>query len=234
MPINPKEREKAIFIAKKNLASLVYDFQTLEGMPFTLPEVQTYLQGITVGGHKVEDEEKLKQQALAWKYLISLIEHNKFNFSKSVACDLQKIVAKDEALNPGEFRDGQVWIRGTGYVPPQHDGLDEKFEGLCLRIQRIKNNFEKGVIASLDMARNQYFYDGNKRTGLLMMNGIFISNGLMPFSVPSKSVLAYNTKMLDFYATGNEKTMFEFFEKEYAKEYPGFSVDMIGYTWKEK
>lgn len=221
MPINPKAMEKAIFIAKKNLASLVYDFQTLEGMPFTLPEVQTYLQGITVGGHKVEDAEKLKQQALAWKRLIAMLEGDEFAFSKSTACDLQKIVAKDEALNPGEFRDGQVWIRGTDYAPPPHDVLDEKFEALRLRLRSIGNSFEKGVVASLDMARSQYFYDGNKRTGILMMNGIFLSNGLMPFSVPSKSVLEYNTKMLDFYVTGNEKTMLEFFEKEYAKEYPG-------------
>jgi len=66
-----KDIQYAIFIAKKLFAELVYDVQALEGMPFSMPEVQTYLQGITVGGHKVADEEKLKQQALGWKKLIS-------------------------------------------------------------------------------------------------------------------------------------------------------------------
>ncbi len=220
--------QKALFIAKKNLAGLVYDFQTLEGMPFTLPEVQTYLQGITVGGHKVEDQDKLKQQSLAWKALINLVEQNKFTFSKDIACALQKIVAKDEALEVGEFRGGQVWIRGADYIPPDHNILDEKFKYLCARLKNISSHFERGVIASLDFARNQYFYDGNKRTGLLMMNGIFISNGLMPFSIPAKSVLEYNAMMLEFYVTGNEKKMLNFFETQYSKGYPGFEIEELG------
>lgn len=223
-----RRKEKALFIAKKNLAGLVYDFQTLEGMPFTLPEVQTYLQGITVGGHKQEDQFKLNQQSLAWKHLISLVEHDDFTFSKDVACELQGIVAKEEALDPGMFRLGQVWIKGTSYLPPTHETLDEKFNLLCKRVLNIIDVFARGVIVSLDMARNQYFYDGNKRTGLLMMNGIFLSNGLMPFSVPAKSVLEYNTKMLKFYASGNEKEMQRFFERQYAREYPGFEIGGVG------
>lgn len=62
--------KKPIFVAKKMFAQLVYDFQSLEGMPFTFPEVQTFLQGITVGGHKISDHAKLRQQQLAWQQLI--------------------------------------------------------------------------------------------------------------------------------------------------------------------
>lgn len=213
-------KKKALFIAKKNLAGLVYNFQALEGMPFTLPEVQTYLQGITVGGHKVTDQDKLKQQALAWQRLIQLIENDKFSFSKGVACDLNGIVAQFDSADPGKFRQGTVRITGTDYIPPAHNELAGKFECLVLRIKLKQNAFEKGIEVSLDMARNQYFFDGNKRTGLLMMNGIFITNGLMPFSIPAKSVLEYNQKMLKFYETGDTKEMFRFFEDQYSKEYP--------------
>ena len=222
MPADRKSIEKALFIAKKNLAGLVYDFQTLEGMPFTLPEVQTYLQGITVGGHKIEDEDKLKQQALAWKQLIVLVETNSFVFSKATACALQAIVAKDEALEIGRFRQGQVWIKGADYLPPDHETLDARFQALCERISALEDPFEQGGVAALDMARNQYFYDGNKRTGFLMMNGLFLTNGLLPFSVPSKHVLDYNIMMLEYYATGNERPMRRFFEEQYAAQYPGF------------
>ena len=57
-------------------------------MPFTLPEVQTYLQGITIGGHKETDECKLKRQAEAWKYLIYLVENEKFKMTKGIAWSL--------------------------------------------------------------------------------------------------------------------------------------------------
>lgn len=221
-----RSREKALFIAKKNLAGLVYNFQALEGMPFTLPEVQTYLQGITVGGHKVSDEEKLKQQALAWKRLVQLVESNEFSLSKDVACGLNGIVAKEESADPGLFRHGTVWITGTDYSPPDHNTLDERFKNLISRV-KSKPAFEKGIAVSLDMARNQYFFDGNKRTGLLMMNGIFIVDGLMPFSIPAKSVLEYNESMLRFYETGNTQEMMRFFKIQYAKEYPGFQIGGI-------
>ncbi|GFK93966.1 hypothetical protein NNJEOMEG_01804 [Fundidesulfovibrio magnetotacticus] len=220
-----RSRDKALFIARKNMAGLVYYFQALEGMPFTLPEVQTYLQGITVGGHKVSDQDKLKQQALAWQHLIRIVEEDAFEFTKHVACELNAIVAKDEAAVPGRFRQGAVWIMGTDYAPPDHATLDARFEGLRARVGATRHTFTAGVLVALDMARNQYFFDGNKRTGLLMMNGLFLSKGLMPFSVPAKSLLEYNEKMLRFYETGEEDEMLRFFETQYAREYPGFSFE---------
>ena len=44
-----QDKKKALFIAQKVFAELVFDVQSLEGMPFTMPEVQTYIQGVTVG-----------------------------------------------------------------------------------------------------------------------------------------------------------------------------------------
>ena len=44
--------DKALMIAKRQLAELVYDAVNLEGLHFSLPEIQTLIDGITVGGHK--------------------------------------------------------------------------------------------------------------------------------------------------------------------------------------
>ena len=172
MRIREDDVKKAVFIAKKNMAGLVYNFQAMEGMPFTLPEVQTYLQGITVGGHKVSDEEKLKQQAVGWKRLVEVVERGEFKLTKKLTCELESLVAKDEALEAGVFRSGPVWITGHEYTPPDYTLLDYKFEALGARAEATNNVMERGFIVSLDFTRNQYFYDGNKRTGLLMMNGI--------------------------------------------------------------
>ena len=49
-------RAKAIMLAKRQLAEFVYDAVNLEGINFTLPEIQTLLDGITVGGHKITDQ----------------------------------------------------------------------------------------------------------------------------------------------------------------------------------
>ena len=51
----PPNRPKALMLAKRQLSELVYDAVNLEGINMTLPEVQTLLEGITVGGHKLSD-----------------------------------------------------------------------------------------------------------------------------------------------------------------------------------
>lgn len=212
--------KKAVFIARKTMAGHVFSFQTMENMPFTLPEVQTYMQGITVGGHKVSDEEKLKQQVIAWEHLIQLVETGTFQFSKKVACELQEIVAKDEAAECGVFRRGFVSVSGRETPLPRFQDLDSLFKKLCNRIEKTKNVLKSGFIVSLDVANNQYFYDGNKRTGILLMNGILMSNGYMPISIPAKSMLEYNTKMLSYYNSGDELEMLDFLTNLYEKAYP--------------
>ena len=62
-----QDKKRALFIAHKLFAELVFDMSMLEGMPFSMPEVQTYLQGVTIGGHKVSDIEKPKQHKLGWE-----------------------------------------------------------------------------------------------------------------------------------------------------------------------
>ncbi len=46
---------KAFMLAQREVAVFVCDAVNLEGIAMTLPEVQTLLDGITVGGHKVND-----------------------------------------------------------------------------------------------------------------------------------------------------------------------------------
>ncbi|NOX35562.1 MAG: hypothetical protein GXP56_17830 [Deltaproteobacteria bacterium] len=133
--------KKAVFVAKKMFAQLVYDFQYLEEMPFTFPELQTFLQGITIGGHKISDQEKLKQQQIAWQKLIEIIEQGKFKLSKKITCKLEYIVAKDEALTPGIIRDGAVSATGGDFTchPPEPHELPALFD------QALKDASQKEV-----------------------------------------------------------------------------------------
>jgi Fic family protein len=196
------DNKKAIFVAKKMFAQLVYDFQSLEGMPFTFPEVQTLIQGITVGGHKISDHDKLKQQQFAWKRLIDLVEQNKFELSKKISCELEKIVARDEALEPGIIRNGVVSVSSGDYSfhPPEHQNLPSIFSSTMKDAMDNKNPIcDRGYKLAADYAFNQFHWDGNKRTGNLMMNGLFLSNGILPCSVSSKRLKEYNILLMELY-----------------------------------
>ncbi len=63
------------------------------------------------------------------------------------------------------------------------------------------------------MARNQYFYDVNKRTGRLMMNGILLNEGYPAINVKVKDRLEFNTLMLEFYSKNNPDPMLKLLTK---------------------
>ncbi len=206
---------KLIFQCKRYIAQLVYDTAALEDSPFTFPEVQTLLDGVTVGGHKLSDQKLIMNQRDSWNKLFELIETGKFTLSKKIACDLQAKAAEEEAFDWGCFRTGGVRISGTDYKPPIYNNLDAKWNEMVESIHETENVKNKAMLLFLKMARNQFFWDGNKRTGRLMMNGMLLSEGIPPILIPAKAKLEFNTKMINFYNSNNEQEMMEFLSRFY-------------------
>ncbi|NJM29730.1 MAG: hypothetical protein HC855_06190 [Rhizobiales bacterium] len=60
------------------------------------------------------------------------------------------------------------------------------------------------------MTREQFFFDGNKRTARAMMNGELMRHGFDGLSIPANKQLAYNEAMARFYPGGEASEMMEF------------------------
>lgn len=204
---------KLIYQCKRYIAQLVYDTAALEDSPFTFPEVQTLLDGVTVGGHKLSDQQLIINQRDSWNDLFSFVETGKFTISKNIACSLQAKAVKEEALEWGCFRTGSVRISGTEYKPPKANELDVKWDEMLASINQIKDIKRKSILLFLKMARTQFFWDGNKRTGRLMMNGILLSEGISPILIPAKAKLEFNTKMISYYNGGDVEEMTSFLSR---------------------
>lgn len=200
-------KAKAIMLAKRQLAEFVCDAVNLEGINLTLPEIQALLDGITVGGHKVSDQQIALNQADTWRMLFKLIENNQFEITLEKICALHLIAAKDEALEFGKFRSGEVTIAGTDYMPPKADSLPELFEKMVDDAIRISDIYDRAIHYFLTMARCQFFYDVNKRMGRFIMNGLLLSYGYPAINLPAKRQLEFNQLMLNFYGTGDQKQM---------------------------
>ena len=200
-------KAKAIMLAKRQLAEFVHDSVNLEGIHFTLPEIQTLLDGITVGGHKVADQQIALNQAETWRTLFELIEKDQFELTQEKICALHLIAAKNEALEWGKFRSGGVTIAGTGYMPPPADELPELFEKMVNDANGREDIYDRAIHLFLTMARCQFFYDVNKRMGRFVMNGLLLSCGFPAINLPAKRQLEFNEFMLAFYETGDQKQM---------------------------
>ncbi len=194
-------------LAKRQLAELVCDAINLEGINYTLPEVQTLLDGITVGGHKLSDQQIVLNQSNAWQKLFALIKNEQFAVTSAITCQLHAIAAKDDALEWGQFRSGGVMIAGTEYMPPSAAELPGLFTKMIKDAEKIVDIYDRAIHYFLTMARCQFFYDVNKRMGRFMMNGFLLNNGFPAINLPAKRQLEFNRLMLDFYPTGNQNAM---------------------------
>jgi Fic family protein len=179
-------KPKALMLAKREVSVLIHDAVQLEGINFTLPEIQTLLEGITVGGHKISDQQIALNQHEAWKYLFAAVQKESFCVSPEFVCNLHAIAGKEEALEWGCFRGGMVSIAGTDFVPPVPSSLHSEFAKLQSELQSIGDIYDRAIHAFLSMARNQFFYDVNKRMGRFIMNGILLSAGYPAINLPAK------------------------------------------------
>ncbi len=211
-------KAKALFDAKRLIAQIVTDVVNLEDINYTVPEVQTLLDGITVGGHRLQDELITLNQIKAWQFLFVSIEQGNFVVSKDYLLRLHGLVANQEALSCGEFRTGQVSISGTDYLPSKASQLNQLWEELEQEINAKLNAnqsvtveiYRMAVLLFAKMARTQFFFDGNKRTARMMMSGILLAHGLPMINVSAKRKLEFNQVMIDYYNSKQFQPLFDF------------------------
>ncbi|WP_328731931.1 Fic family protein [Vreelandella azerica] len=131
-------------------------------------------------------------------------------FNKATALQIHNIAGKEEALESGKFRSGYVSITGADYEPPAPDELDAKWLDVEYQVNAEADVYDQAVTAFLQMARAQFFWDVNKRTGRFLMNGILLANGFPIINVQAKRQQEFNTLMLDFYSSNDMTAMNQF------------------------
>ncbi len=214
--------ERVCFRLHRMLPEFVWDASVLEGNPFTFLEVKTLLDGVTIGGRKIFDQEQVLNLAESSKRLLAMVKGGQFSLAKSVFIELNGIVARKEALEWGAFRgEGQetnytpdVGLGERGrYTPlptlPGAPELNRVFREGVSALQ-VCDPFERATAFFLFGALQQFFFDGNKRTSRFMMNGVLMSHGIDAISVPAAKVQEFNEKMVRFYLSKDATEMMAF------------------------
>ena len=218
-----KSLAQVIFYFKKAMPQHIWDAAQLEGNPFTFPQVQTVLEGVSVGGHKISDQQQVLNLAEASRYFVSLVSDGKFELSKEIFTHINALVAKDESLEWGVFRgegkektyDAVVNLGENRVFRPiktedKAPALNHAFYYGIDAIKQIESIEERAAAMFLFGALQQFFFDGNKRTARFMMNGVLMTNGIEPISVPASRAEEFNEKMVRFYQSRNANEMMLF------------------------
>jgi Fic family protein len=205
IPASEIERSRHRF--RGHLPALIWNTAALEGNNFTLPEVRTLLEGVTIGGKRLEDEQQIIALSEAYNRLDEMVGRGEFAIRKDVSDELHALVARHEALDAGRFR-GEGTATGGGTVNLANGGraegtehgeggmlLRQHFDNLTSYLATVEDPRRRALIYFASATRRQFYFDGNKRTARLMMTGELMSSGYEVVSIPFSRRLEFNNAL---------------------------------------
>ena len=213
---------EALFVFQKNMAGIVWNsLGVFENNPSTLPQTETILQGQAVGGISIDQLTQVKRFGEGALFLVSAIKNNDFHLAMEFAEKLHAIVGKEEALEWGVLRNRQVHIHGVSHVPPAANELPAlAVKGFAFLREQVEDPVMRAIAIFLFIARTQFFFDCNKRTASLMMNGVLLSEGFYPITVLRETTEEFNEKLGAFYNSGDGTDMLRYFAGTCSRLYP--------------
>ena len=198
--------EQNLFLAKKKWDENVYCGMRMENRAVTFPQTKTILQGVNVPNVRIDDIQAILNMRDCWQYLLNTVTAP---LTLDYVCKLNEYIARNEALEWGTLRTGAVVISGTDYLPPIPDG-----EKVTAELESILTSDTTATEKALNVfvwgARSQLFWDGNKRTSLVVANKILISNGAGMLTIKENNIQEFNELLVDYYNTGNPDKVKEF------------------------
>lgn len=192
-------KEQSIFLAKKTIVQNIYNLAKLEGCNVTFPQTQTILDGVNDSDVSIDDLQTVINLKNAWEYTIKNIDEP---FDLKFICEINKRVSKNESLDWGVLRYGNVGISGVdNYTPeiPVEEEVTKKLDELS----KIENVTERAIKYYLWAMRTQLFWDGNKRTSNICANKILIKEGKGIITIPEKKLPEFNKRLTEFYNTND-------------------------------
>lgn len=207
-----------IFLAKKTIVQNIYNSAKLEGVNVTFPETQTILDGVNVPNITLDDLETILNLRDAWKFLLKNIDKP---LDIEYICKVNFYVSRNESLDWGVLRYGDVGIGGTDYKPPVPDKTI--IESKLKEIKSLPTSTNQALEYFTWAIKSQLFWDGNKRTSTLIANKILIEAGAGILTIPEDKIQEFNIHLNNYY--NNENKNIEFKEYLYNNLIMGMNVE---------
>ncbi len=198
-------KEQNIFLAKKVLVSNIYNSAKLEGINTTYPDTKTILDGINVPTLKLDEINCILNLRDAWNYVLSNIDSD---INLEFICKVNSYVSRNESLEWGVLRTGKAGINGVDYIPDVP--IKEKVVDEINSILREECATKRAINLMFYLMRSQVFWDGNKRTSMIVANKIMIENGCGIITIKEEFINEFNNLLTEYYNTGN-MTEIEYF-----------------------
>lgn len=191
--------ERVAFRFHRMLPDFVWDACALEGNPFTFTEVKTLLDGVTVGGRRISEQQQVLSLAESSKYLLKQVKKSTFALDRATLTSIHDLGACKQTSDLSRTP--------AGDAPGWHEAFEQ---GVAVLRRDVPHPFEQAAAYFLFGAQQRFFPGGNKSTSGFMMNGILMSAGMDAISVPAARALECNEALERFYLSKDATEMMDF------------------------
>jgi Fic family protein len=188
----------------------IYNSTTIEGYDISEKDVEDIL-AVLNNNKKNKDFNKQAEINLrnrmaiigyhfAFDFLLAEVKrsHQKNIFSENFVKDIffnlfkpsvdAKIISKYDLL---KYRNIQVYIRNSNYIPPSSEKVNELMKYFPLMINRIENPIVKAILAHYLLVTIHPFVDGNGRSARLLMNYFLLCGGYKWVTIEATEQINY-------------------------------------------
>ena len=198
-------KKENVFLAKKVLVSSIYNSAKLEGINTTYPDTKTILDGANVPSLRLDEINCILNLRDAWNFVLSNIDEA---ITLDFICKVNSFVSRNESLEWWVLRTGKVGINGVDYIPDIPN--EAKIIADIKNIMEEKNITRRSLVLMLYLMRTQVFWDGNKRTSMIVANKIMIENGCGVFTIKEEYFKEFNSLLTEYYNTNKMESLLEF------------------------
>jgi Fic family protein len=155
-----------------------YNSNAIEGNTLTLRETQLVIrEGMTISGRSLNEHLEAKNHPKAIEYIEGLLDHE---LTEDIVLGVHDIIFSDILENAGNYRNTQVYIEGSEYLPPpafEVPALIKQLLGWLRGNPEELRPIETAAVFHHKLVSIHPFDDGNGRIARLLMNLLLIKHG---------------------------------------------------------
>lgn len=209
-----REKRYEWFVTK-----FTYDTNAIEGSSITLQETGLILfDRIVPEGRSIKEIRETENHKDAFDLMLNY----KGEINKRFVLNLHKTLMHNILWNyAGRFRDVQVMIRGTDFLPPQPNYVESEFKRMMKWYASNKRRYHPVIITAYFHAMFESihpFMDGNGRIGRLLLNFILKKNGYPLVNIKNKDRGKYYICLSAYQKHGNLKPLVDLISTYILKE----------------
>lgn len=199
---------------------------SLEGFSLSAPEIDTLISGGHVPGRALGEQLQVRDMRAATDFMIARVQEGaRLEPGQPLSDDLHLFIARSLGLKSLAFRGDQT----EQYEGPRVSlGRGEIFRALdarvahaaldagLARICRIEHPLARAATWAAFATYQQFYLDGNKRTGRYVMNAVAMSHGYDAIIIPAVNKATYEDALVHSYRTGDLTEHIRFLLEQYS------------------